>query len=132
MAAHMTIGELAQQAGLNPSAIRYYESVGVLPIPERRNGRRRYDPDTLYLLHAVETAKQAGFTIAEMRELFSSGERNEPPSLVWERLAHAKLQEVDQLIAHAEAMKTLLEEGLRCGCLTMEECKILGARPSAD
>jgi MerR family redox-sensitive transcriptional activator SoxR len=132
MSSRLSIGELARQAGLNPSAIRYYESVGVLPIPERRNGRRRYDPDTHYVLHAVEIAKQAGFTMAEMRTLFSSGERNEAPSLVWERLAHKKLQEVDQLIARAEAMKALLEEGLRCGCLTMEECKVLGARPSAS
>jgi len=129
MAVHMTIGELARKAGINPSAIRYYESAGVLPLPERRNGRRRYDPDALYLLYAVAIAKQTGFTIAEMRALFSSGERNESPSLVWERFARKKLEEVDQFILRAEAMKALLEEGLRCGCLTIEECKILGVRP---
>ena len=126
MTAHVSIGELARRAGLNPSAIRYYESVGVLPPPERRNGRRVYDPDALYLLNAVEVAKRAGFTIAEMRALFGSDERREAPSEVWNRLASRKLEEVDELIARAEAMKALLEEGLRCGCLTLEECKILG------
>lgn len=122
----MTIGELASQAGIQPSAIRYYESVGVLPPPERVNGRRRYDPDVLYLLKAVNVAKQAGFTIDEIRQLFNGEEHRQSPSEVWERLARRKLEEVDELIQRAYAMKALLAAGLECGCLGLEECVVFG------
>jgi MerR family transcriptional regulator, redox-sensitive transcriptional activator SoxR len=130
MVASLTIGEVARRAGVRASAIRYYESLGILPAPQRVNGRRRYDANVLYLLLAIGIAKQAGFTMNEMRQLFGSVEHREAPSAVWERLARQKLQEVDALIDQAHAMKALLEEGLRCGCLTMEECVILG--PLAD
>lgn len=59
----MTIGEVAKRSGLRPSAIRYYESVGILPEPERVHGRRRCDPDVLHVLHAVGVARAAGFGI---------------------------------------------------------------------
>lgn len=122
----MTIGEIARQAGIQPSAIRYYESVGVLPRPARVNGRRRYEPEVLYLLKAVNVAKQAGFTMEEMRQLFNSAESRESPSEVWERFARQKLDEVDELIQRANAMKALLEAGLECGCLGLEECVVFG------
>lgn len=132
MPTYVTIGQLAKRAGVNTSAIRYYESIGVLPQPERRNGRRRYDPDVLYLLDAISIAKRAGFTMSEIRALFQSNERGETPAVVWERLARQKLKEVEELIRRAEAMQALLKEGLRCGCLTLEECKILGPHPSVS
>jgi MerR family redox-sensitive transcriptional activator SoxR len=122
----LTIGEVARRAGIQTSAIRYYESVGVLPEPERANGRRRYDPEVLYLLKAVNVAKQAGFSIDEVRLLFSGIEDAESPSAVWERLAQRKLEEVDELIRRAQAMKALLEAGLECGCLGLEECVVFG------
>jgi MerR family redox-sensitive transcriptional activator SoxR len=122
----LTIGEVARHAGIQPSAIRYYESVGVLPQPERVNGRRRYDADVLYLLRAVGVAKQARFTVDEIRQLFASAGQGEKPSAVWERLARRKLDEVEQLIERAQAMKALLEAGLECGCLGLEECVIFG------
>lgn len=45
-------GEVAQQAGIQPSAIRYYESEGLLPAPERVNGRRKYDARVLQRIRA--------------------------------------------------------------------------------
>jgi MerR family redox-sensitive transcriptional activator SoxR len=122
----LTIGEVARRAGVQPSAIRYYESAGVPPAPERVNGRRRYDPDVLYLLRAVNVAKQAGFTVDEIRQLFNSTANQETPSAAWERLARRKLEEVDDLIERAQAMKALLEAGLECGCLGLEECVVFG------
>lgn len=122
----LTIGEVAQRAGLRPSAIRYYESAGILPKPRRVSGQRRYAPDILHLLHAVNVAKQAGFSISEMQQLFRSIEDQEAPSAAWERLAHRKLAEIDDLIQRAQSMKLLLEEGLRCGCLGIEQCTVLG------
>lgn len=123
---YLSIGEVANQSGFAASTLRYYESAGVLPPPERVNGRRRYDPDVLYLLQAIGIAKQAGFTVDEMQQLFEAVRNCEAPSAVWERFARRKLEEVDELIARAHSMKALLEEGLRCGCLGMDECVFFG------
>ena len=65
----MTIGALAEQAGLRPSAIRYYERLGLLPAPHRRGGRRDYDPDAVAQLAVVQFARSAGFTLADTRQL---------------------------------------------------------------
>jgi MerR family redox-sensitive transcriptional activator SoxR len=132
MMVSMTIGEVAEHSGLRPSAIRYYESVGILPEPDRINGRRRYDSDVLDVLHAVGVARDAGFGIAELRQLFQGIREREAPSAVWQRFAEQKLREVDERIRQANAMRRLLEEGLRCGCLGVEECVLFGKMARSD
>jgi MerR family transcriptional regulator, redox-sensitive transcriptional activator SoxR len=117
-----TIGEVAQRAGIRASAIRYYESVGVLPAPRRINGRRRYDSSVLDRLAVIHMAQRAGFTVAEIQTLFNSFTTETPASARWEALAQLKLAEVDALIRRAQAMKRMLEEELlRCSCLTLDE-----------
>ena len=93
----LTIGELARRSGLRTSAIRYYESQGILPSPRRINGRRRYDDDVLYFINAIQVAKLAGFSIAEMQQLFRGVQEQETPSTMWRRFAETKLLEVEAL-----------------------------------
>ena len=121
----MTIGEVARRAGIRPSALRYYESAGVLPEPERENGRRRYGPEVLELLAVVRVAQQAGFTISEIRTLLHGFTTETPPSERWRALASEKLPEVEALIRRAFGMKRLLEWGLRCDCLRLEDCALV-------
>jgi MerR family transcriptional regulator, redox-sensitive transcriptional activator SoxR len=78
----MGIGAVASRAGVRPSALRYYERIGLLPTPERENGQRRYDGEVLRevldRLAVVRVAQQAGFTISEIRPLldgFSGGHK---------------------------------------------------------
>ncbi len=119
----LTIGEVAQRAGIRASAIRYYESVALLPAPQRINGRRRYDSTVLERLAVIQLAQQAGFTVAEIRTLFNGFTPETPASARWEALAQQKLAEVNALIRRSQAMKRLLEEQLlRCRCLTLDEC----------
>ena len=59
----LTIGEAASRAGVRPSALRYYERIGLLATTRRVNGRRRYEPDVLRVLAVIRLAKQAGFTV---------------------------------------------------------------------
>lgn len=122
----MLIGEVARKACVRPSAIRYYESVGLLPQPDRINGRRRYGSDVLELLGAVRIAQQAGFTVAEARTLLHGFSPDTPPSARWRVLANYKLPEIEALIARAVGMQRLLERGLRCECLRPEDCDLLG------
>src|SRR6266581_1760776 len=100
----LTIGEVAKRAGIRASAIRYYESVEVLPAPSRINGRRRYDSRVLERLAVIQIAQQAGFTVAEIRTLFNGFAAETPASARWEALAQQKLVEVDAVMRRAQAM----------------------------
>src|ERR687898_998942 len=126
----MSIGEVARRAGVKPSALRYYEGVGLLPPPERTNGRRRYDGEVLRevldRLAVVRVAQQAGFTISEIRTLLDGFSEDIPPSERWRLLAEEKLPEVEALVQRALGMKNLLERGLRCECLRREDCALVG------
>lgn len=121
----MTIGYVARQAGIRPSALRYYESIGLLPPPARVSGRRRYDPTVLQRLAVIHLAKRAGFTVEEIRTLLHGFGVETPPSARWRALAEQKLVQVDALIRRAEDMRRLLEEGLNCGCVRFEDCFIV-------
>src|SRR5881227_2720657 len=66
----MTIGEVARRAGLQASAIRYYEKIGLLPKTQRIGGQRRYEPGVLNYLEVIDVAKRAGFRMDEIRHLF--------------------------------------------------------------
>src|SRR5690606_39404558 len=110
--AKMTIGEVAERAGLQPSALRYYESAGLLPRPERVNGRRRYDPEIIYLLRAIGIAKQAGFTIEEMRQLFREREASEPFSRSEEHTS--ELQSCENLVCRLLLEKKKVDDVNLC------------------
>ena len=117
-----TIGEVGRRAGLRTSAIRYYESVGLLPRPLRQNGRRMYDPSILERLSVVELAQRAGFTIAETRTLLHGFARKTPPSARWQKLTERKLEEIEARIRKAQEMRQVLEVLRGCHCPTLTDC----------
>ena len=121
----LSIGEVAARSGVRSSAIRYYEAIGVLPVPERVSGRRRYDERVLLRLAAIDCAKRAGFTLGEVRLLVGEASQEAPLSERWRELAADKLGEVDALIERAEAMRGLLLRGLECSCVGPEDCRLL-------
>ena len=121
----MTIGEVAQQVGVESSTLRYYESLGVLPPPRRVSGQRRYTPTVLKVMQIIKVAKEAGFTLSEIRTLLDGFSVDTAPSELWKELARQKLPEVEALIARAQGMKLLLELGLECECLEFDECILL-------
>lgn len=120
--ATLRIGQVAERAGIAPSAIRYYESEGLLPRAERRSGRRVYDEDVLDRLAIIRLAKGAGFTMAEVKRLLGGFARRTPPGVRWRTLAERKLAELDRRIAEAERMKRLLQIVTRCECPTFTDC----------
>ncbi len=129
----LSIGAVARQAGLRPSAIRYYESAGLLPAPMRVSGWRRYDATVFVRLAVIHLAQQAGFTLAETRTLLRGFSPRVPPSARWHALARQKLPEIEAVITRARTMKRLLEAGLNCGCLRLEDCELLvPTRPAGE
>ena len=121
----MNISEVARIAGIKPSALRYYESIGLIPTPRRINRRRYYDSAVLQRLALVQLAQQAGFTIAEIQTLFRGFAPDTPPAARWQTLARQKMIELDALIERTQRMKHVLETGLQCGCLRLEDCPIM-------
>jgi len=118
----MKIGELAARAGLNASAIRYYETEGLLPTPHRLNGHRRYSPEALDRVLLIRFAGEMGFSLAEIRLFLHGLRENAPPSARWKEFATQKLIEVEQSIARTLKLRTLLRNLLHCRCASLNEC----------
>lgn len=121
----MAIGEVAQLAGVPASTLRYYERVGLLPPPPRVNGRRRYHADVLQTLAVIQMFQRAGFTIAEMQLLLHGFRPETPPAARWRSLAQEKLVELHARMAETQQMIQLLQNGLQCGCLRLEDCALM-------
>jgi MerR family redox-sensitive transcriptional activator SoxR len=123
----MTIGQVAARAGVRASTIRYYESIGVLPEPEREARQRRYTIDVLRRLAIVDVAQRAGFALDEIKQLLdgtSSGKAYENVRA----LAQRKLPAIDALIQRAEAVKRWLEVASSCECSTLDVCALFDDR----
>jgi DNA-binding transcriptional MerR regulator len=102
----MRIGELARELGLNPRTIRYYESVGLLPEPERTSGNYRiYGSEDVRRLRFIKAAQRLGLTLDEIGEVLAFAERGQPPcEFVRERL-RAEVAAIDARIAELQALR---------------------------
>ena len=118
----LTIGQVAEQAGVNTSHIRFYERVGVLPEPERVAGQRRYHREVLHRLSIVEVAQRAGLTLDEIALLTGPGNRSADASGHIRRLAGAKLPHIEALIARAQAVRHWLQVAQSCDCESVDVC----------
>jgi len=129
----LTIGQVATSAGINASAIRYYERVGLLPEPERRSGQRRYTQETVRRLGVIDVAKRAGFTLDDARALLAAGPNGAPAHEQIRQLAQRKLPEVNALIQRAEAMRRWLTTASSCNCDTLDVCGLFDdEHPAGD
>lgn len=127
----MGIGEVARRSGITASAIRYYESLGLLPEPPREGGKRRYDASVLEWLSLIALAREAGFTMAEIKRLVTGFVPGTRPAARWQELATRKLAEIDAMVARAERMRAVLRVSLDCGCFRLEDCTALLEAQSA-
>jgi MerR family redox-sensitive transcriptional activator SoxR len=119
----LSISEVARQVGLRPSAIRYYEQIGLLPPALRVTGQRRYDASTLYRLAIIQRARQLGFTLEDIRQLFFGFGNATRASARWRKLSQQKLAELDNLIDGIKAVRHLLKKMMHnCRCGTLDQC----------
>lgn len=128
----LSIGQLAERTGFKSSAIRYYESVGVLPEPSRESGQRRYPPDMVERLGTFDAAQRAGFSLEEISALFKSSDDGQV-SVELRELAAARLDAVSDLIERATRMREWLQKAADCGCSTMDDCSLFtDSAPTGD
>lgn len=118
----LSISQVANQIGLRPSAIRYYEQIGILPPAPRVSGQRRYDVTALHRLAVIQRARQTGFTLTEIRRLFFGFRAGTPPTVRWQKLKKRKIVELDAMLEHIQTMRDLLEQQGKCRCTALEEC----------
>jgi MerR family redox-sensitive transcriptional activator SoxR len=118
----LTIGQVADAAGLKTSAIRFYEARGLLPKPVRVGGQRRYTEQTLQRLAFLDVAKRAGCSLEEARLLFDAADQGAPAHAGLRELAEQKIPDVEALIERAQEMKRWLNAARDCGCATLEAC----------
>ena len=117
----LTIGQVALRTGLRASAIRYYESRGLLPKASRIGGKRVYEGSVLERLAIIELAKTAGFHLDEIRAtLLHAGKP--AVELVGRPLAQAKQPELEAELKRLMITKYVLTRMSACSCATLEEC----------
>jgi MerR family transcriptional regulator, redox-sensitive transcriptional activator SoxR len=118
----MKIGELAKRGGINASAIRYYEKVGLLSPPHRVGGQRRYSTDALDRVLLIRFTSEMGFSLTETKIFLSGLRTGTPVGPRWKKLARWKVQEVVKNMQRAKRLKSLLEHLLDCRCVSLNAC----------
>ena len=122
--AFVGIGEVASISGKAPSAIRYYESIGLLPEPLRVSGRRRYPPDVVQSLAVIDTAQRAGLALDDIRLLVSASADDANAVEQLREVAERRLPALREAIARAEVVREWLEQAADCCCPTLETCPL--------
>ena len=121
--AQLTISQVASRIRIRASAIRYYERVGLLPPAQRISGQRRYDSTVLYRLAIIQRARQLGFSLNEVRQLFFGFRDVTRPPMRWQAMSQQKLAELDDLMAGIKAVRALLKRLMtKCHCDTLDQC----------
>lgn len=120
----MRIGELAHHAGVSPKAIRYYESIGVMPRPDRLdNGYRNYSESDVALLEFIGDAKAAGLALDEIRHVFELKGRGQSSCDHVVSMVQRRLNEVSNRIRQLRATQGELRRVLdRASRLDPGEC----------
>jgi MerR family mercuric resistance operon transcriptional regulator len=123
----MPIGELSRRTGGNIETIRYYERIGLLPVPDRAGRYRRYGAADLRRLIFIRRARDLGFTLDEVRALLRLSEASGEPTCADVREVAARhLAEVRTKLAALEAMeRTLAEAVRRCDAGEVPGCPLI-------
>jgi len=123
------IGALAELTGKRPSAIRYYEQIGLLPAPQRVGGRRVYDAGTVRTLAVIDTAQRASLTLDEIKALLSASPDDKAAVDRLREVADRKLPEITALIERTELVRSWLECAARCECPNLDQCPLFSDPP---
>ncbi len=106
-----TIGELAEQAGVNLQTIRYYESLGLIPEPARtESGYRTYDESYIKHIRFVKNSQDLGFSLEEIQEMASIKLNPKASGKAIKEIIRKKIAEVDNTISTLIETKKYLEE----------------------
>ena len=124
--ANLTIGSLAAEAGVGVETVRFYQRRGLLAVPPRAGGIRRYDGRDVDRLRFIKRAQAAGFTLAEISELIALDAGEDRPRA--RQLAQARIVALDEKIAELkEARTSLARLAKECGEGRAGPCPIIAS-----
>lgn len=130
---NLTIGQIAKRTGLAVSAIRYYETQGLVAPERNAGGQRRYLRSDIRRLSFVLIAQQFGFTIAQIRAQFASlPDGRTPTKADWTRISRSFREELDQRIETLTKLRDNLDGCIGCGCLSLSKCKLYNPEDRAE
>lgn len=121
----LSIGLLSRRTGLSVSAIRYYETQGLVHPDRNSGGQRRYEPSDIRRLSFVLIAQQFDFTIAQIRAqlaLLPAGRT--PTKSDWTKISKQFALALDAKIETLNRLRDNLDGCIGCGCLSLEKCKL--------
>jgi MerR family redox-sensitive transcriptional activator SoxR len=121
----LTIGEVAERAGVATSALRFYEREGLIESTRTEGGQRRYHRDVLRRIAFVRAAQHVGLRLGDIREALGSlPDGRTPNARDWERLSRSWRPVVDARIAELERLRDRLDSCIGCGCLSLSSCAL--------
>ena len=119
----LTIGQLAERAGVATSAIRFYESRGLIRSVRTSGNQRRYGRDALRRVAFVRAAQRVGIPLATIRDALAElPEERTPTHEDWARLSEAWRSELDERIRQLNRLRDHLTDCIGCGCLSLDSC----------
>ena len=121
----ITITELAERSGVAASALRYYESLGLITAERTSGNQRRYQRGALRRVAVNRVAGAMGVPLTQIREAFRGlPDRRDPTPADWERLSSRWQEELNTRITTLEKLRDQLSSCIGCGCLSLERCKL--------
>lgn len=130
---NLSIGQIAKRTGLAVSAIRYYETQGLVAPERNAGGQRRYLRSDIRRLSFVLIAQQFGFTIAQIREQFAAMPDGRTPTKAdWTRISQSFRTELDGRIETLTKLRDNLDGCIGCGCLSLSNCKLYNPEDRAE
>lgn len=123
--ATLTIGELAERSGVATSALRYYESLGLIRSRRTGGNQRRYERSMLRQVSVIRAAQSLGVSLEEIGAALAKlpGGRT-PTARDWERMSAAWHERLDERIATLQRLRDDLSGCIGCGCLSLTVCRL--------
>jgi len=121
----LTIGEIAERSGVAPSALRYYERIGLIRAGRTTGNQRRYERAELRRVAFIRIAQQVGVSLEEIREALASlPESRTPTRADWARLSARWRGRLQAQIDLLERLRDELSGCIGCGCLSLQRCQL--------
>jgi len=128
----LTIGELASRAGVATSALRFYETKGLIRSERTDGNQRRYPRATLRRVAVIRAGQEVGLSLSELSEALQYLPYDKVPNQSdWARLSRSWRSRLDTQIAELEALRDDLTSCIGCGCLSLKTCAILNPGDAA-
>lgn len=122
---NISIGQLSERTGISVSAIRYYETQGLIFSERSSGGQRRFLKSDIRRLSFVLIAQQVGFTIEQIRtQLDALPEHRTPTKQDWTRMSKGFRVLLEEKIDSLMQMREQLDGCIGCGCLSLAKCKL--------